>query len=114
MPWAVKKRCAYPLCPKLVHETYCDAHRKTKQNREAKQNRTRTRFYDTKEWIVVRNRYRKRNPICEHDHCNKPMHTVDHIIPIRAGGAKFDENNLQSLCFQCHQCKRAEEVGLYR
>lgn len=34
---------------------------------------------------------------------------VDHIHPISAGGHKFDERNLQTLCRRCHRAKTAEE-----
>jgi len=40
---------------------------------------------------------------------------TDHIIPIRIGGSKFDERNLQSMNkLKCHQIKRQKESqGLY-
>lgn len=34
---------------------------------------------------------------------------VDHIIPLEQGGAPFDSDNLQSLCFRCHVIKTAGE-----
>jgi 5-methylcytosine-specific restriction endonuclease McrA len=34
---------------------------------------------------------------------------VDHIVPIRQGGARLDINNLQSLCHSCHTIKSNEE-----
>jgi len=36
---------------------------------------------------------------------------VDHIVPIRAGGAMWDENNLQVLCTPCHIEKTRFEHG---
>jgi 5-methylcytosine-specific restriction protein A len=30
---------------------------------------------------------------------------VDHIVPIREGGARLDANNLQPLCHTCHSRK---------
>ena len=35
---------------------------------------------------------------------------VDHITPIRDGGAVLDGDNLQSLCRACHDAKTAEDV----
>ena len=35
--------------------------------------------------------------------------TVDHIIPRRLGGARFDFDNLQVLCQQCHRIKDGNE-----
>jgi 5-methylcytosine-specific restriction protein A len=39
----------------------------------------------------------------------KPAEMVDHITPIRLGGARFAASNLQPLCNACHAVKRAEE-----
>jgi 5-methylcytosine-specific restriction endonuclease McrA len=38
-----------------------------------------------------------------------PVHTVDHIHRIRAGGDALDLNNLQSLCKKHHNKKCAQE-----
>lgn len=35
----------------------------------------------------------------------------DHIIPICLGGAEFDEDNLQTLCVECHKKKTKGEVS---
>lgn len=34
---------------------------------------------------------------------------LDHIIPIACGGDEFDENNLQTLCAECHLKKTKED-----
>jgi len=34
---------------------------------------------------------------------------VDHIVPIKKGGDKFSEGNLQALCWSCHSRKSVEE-----
>ena len=39
---------------------------------------------------------------------------VDHIVPIRDGGAVLDEENLQSLCRRCHDAKTAEDLARRR
>jgi 5-methylcytosine-specific restriction protein A len=39
---------------------------------------------------------------------------VDHIQPLRAGGAAFDLSNLQCLCPACHARKTRIEIGLGR
>ena len=48
------------------------------------------------------------NPLCVH--CVKedvvtPADVVDHITPIKQGGAELDESNLQGLCHKCHNKK---------
>ncbi|HEH4047605.1 TPA: HNH endonuclease, partial [Campylobacter jejuni] len=35
---------------------------------------------------------------------------VDHIIPIKQGGKKLSEENLQSLCLACHNEKTKNEL----
>ena len=35
---------------------------------------------------------------------------VDHIVPIADGGEKLDEDNLQSLCQDCHARKTADDL----
>ena len=35
---------------------------------------------------------------------------VDHITPVRKGGAEYDLGNLQSLCKRCHSVKTQSEV----
>ncbi len=38
------------------------------------------------------------------------MH-LDHIVPIEQGGARLDKNNVQWLCYRCHNSKTATEDG---
>ncbi|WP_299907673.1 HNH endonuclease signature motif containing protein [uncultured Paracoccus sp.] len=39
---------------------------------------------------------------------------VDHIAPLRNGGAPYDLDNLQCLCPACHARKTRLEIGLGR
>lgn len=114
MPWSPNKRCGQINCTKLVpHGTrYCEDHQREKWRREDK-SRVRERFYNSTEWIALRNWKRNHAPLCEE--CKrlgitKRMYIVDHITPISEGGAKLDPANLQSLCNECHQRKRAREI----
>jgi len=51
---------------------------------------------------------RRERPICEH--CGvAPSRMVDHIVPLRAGGARLDLANLQALCLTCHAAKTRSE-----
>lgn len=70
------------------------------------------RFYSTQQWNNLRDMYRGQNPMCER--CAKMGVTklaqmVDHITPIKQGGGKMDWDNLQSLCFKCHNQKTGSE-----
>ena len=37
--------------------------------------------------------------------CNKPAHTVDHIVPRVKGGDMWALDNLQSMCKSCNSAK---------
>lgn len=37
------------------------------------------------------------------------MDVVDHITPIKDGGAPYDPSNTQSLCHACHNKKTGQE-----
>jgi len=37
--------------------------------------------------------------------CNKPAHTVDHIVPRVKGGDMWAADNLQSMCKSCNSSK---------
>ena len=54
------------------------------------------------------------NPLCVHCIDHKRItgaNTLDHITPIRLGGAPLDRNNLQWLCERCHARKSQSERG---
>ena len=72
------------------------------------------RVYDRRQWPRVRREQLVREPLCRH--CKeagilRPAHHVDHIIPISKGGAWYDEDNLQSLCAECHSRKTLKDEG---
>ena len=124
MPKRLKKPCAYPGCPELVDagHTYCEEHReKESRQRNKRYDKERSpaskKFYGGSRWRKVRNRYIKKNPLCEH--CKeagrtKLAHMVDHIIPIKINWEKrYDPDNLQSLCNSCHAKKTQEDKEKY-
>lgn len=43
--------------------------------------------------------------------CGEWGNEVDHIVPVRQGGAMWDEDNLQVLCSPCHIQKTRKEHG---
>ena len=114
MPRKPKIPCAYPGCPELVDGTYCEKHKKKRDSEYNKYSRDEFSkfFYKSKEWIILRAEQLKLHPFCEE--CLKQgkvkrAKIVDHIIPIKQGGAKLDLANLQSLCWSCHSRKSIEE-----
>ncbi len=64
------------------------------------------RGYD-RTWQALRLMILRRSPLCVK--CGQGASQVDHIVPIRRGGARLDPDNLQPLCHSCHSSKTATE-----
>jgi|SRR6185312_7827735 len=65
-------------------------------------------------WGSVRDNIRKRdNNICQM--CKKVVDDkdfdCDHIVAISLGGEMFNEDNLRTLCSECHKIKTKEDFG---
>jgi 5-methylcytosine-specific restriction endonuclease McrA len=69
------------------------------------------RFYSSANWQRIAKAQLARVPVCQG--CEEqPATMVDHIIPIKQGGAMRERGNLQSLCVACHNAKTgAEKAG---
>lgn len=81
--------CAHPGCPVLIRNRECPDHPIERGPRKV---------YDH-DWDVLRNAFLAVHPLCW---CGQKATEVDHIIPIRMGGARLDPNNLRSLCHPHH------------
>lgn len=71
-------------------------------------------FYKSAAWRRCRAAYLRVNPMCVE--CRRrgalvAAVVVDHVVPIKDGGARFDWNNLQALCVPCHNRKTAGETA---
>jgi 5-methylcytosine-specific restriction enzyme A len=69
-------------------------------------------FYVSGIWRRKRAIILRTEPLCRICRKSNTLTTatvVDHIIPIRQGGAKLDPSNLQPLCVTCHNSKTAKE-----
>jgi len=119
MPSKSLKFCSHPSCNELTTERYCDIHReqhelieKEKNTRyEKARSKESAQIYD-RTWQKVRLAYLKRNPLCEE--CLKqdrvtPAVLVHHIVPIKQGGNRLNEDNLMSLCFAHHEEKHSRD-----
>lgn len=65
-------------------------------------------FYNSKKWRSTRKAYFAENPLCEDCKEKKLVvagEVVDHIKEINDGGAKYDFENLKTLCHTCHNIK---------
>lgn len=75
----------------------------------------------TKQWSPYAQAWLARYPLCgqrqdgrlyaDHSHCVRDGYrvradVVDHIVPLRDGGALLDPRNHQSLCYACNNRKR--------
>ena len=71
-------------------------------------------LYGTPRWKAVRLAVRRRDGwACVQCGAGGRIE-VDHIVPLRDGGAPFDLDNLQTLCRACHARKTRVEIGLGR
>jgi 5-methylcytosine-specific restriction enzyme A len=69
------------------------------------------RGYDSR-WARYSRRYLRAHPLCvacTADGLIAQATAVDHIVPIRQGGAMWDPRNHQALCHDCHTRKTGRE-----
>ena len=94
--------------PRRPGESFLNAKKKQIQKEYNQSRPFGHEFYASNEWRKLRVMYRRAHPLCEE--CLKqgrttPAALVDHIVEIEDGGARLDPENLQSLCFACHNRK---------
>ena len=71
-----------------------------------------TSFYQKSAWKKLRKFVLNNNPLCVHcleEDIVTQADVVDHIVPIKMGGASLDQRNLQGLCHQHHNKKTHDE-----
>lgn len=83
------RACPQPGCPELV-TTVCPVHPKVTGASSG--------AYD-EEWRRVRDAYLAGHPFCW---CGARASEVDHVKPVKMGGARLDPANLRSLCHTHH------------
>ena len=105
MPRKPKRPCAFPGCPNLSDDQYCEQHRRLARRQYDRYERApHTASKYGRAWHRIRARYVATHPLCEQ--CLKegritPVAEVHHIVPISKGGTHA-EDNLMSLCQSCH------------
>jgi len=95
-----------PNAPKGIPKPWLPQRKKNNHNDRKREEIDK--YYSTSQWKQLRGWYIKNNPLC--CWCNDEGKTtiaevIDHITPIKKGGSKTDENNLQSLCHRHHNQK---------
>ena len=108
----ILKACTNPLCRQALqpgqNRCVCGYYRPgTRPKTKARPNASR-RGYDH-EWRKLRTQVLSEEPNCRT--CGAPAIIVDHIIPIRSGGARLDRANCQSQCRPCHGRKTNQSDG---
>lgn len=105
MPHRPASPCTIPGCPALVARPgKCPAHQRA-ADRQLKANQP-WRDYGH-DWLTIRAQVLAEEPTCRR--CGAPAVEVDHITPLRHGGARLDRTNLQPLCHPCHSAKTARD-----
>jgi 5-methylcytosine-specific restriction enzyme A len=106
-----KRPCAGPGCGELVDSGCCPAHSSqasARQHDRARRDDPQRMRTNSTRWLKLRAIVLRRDPVCRI--CGQEASTdADHIIPIRAGGAKWLPENLQGLCHACHTKKTRRE-----
>lgn len=117
LPLSAPTPCRYPGCAALLTKPgYCATHRSAVHRDYERARRgfdSERGFYQSTAWRVVRAAFLREHPLCVH--CQQRGHVVaavvvDHVQPLKQGGARFDWINLQSLCVSCHNSKTASET----
>lgn len=118
MPRSAPLPCRYPGCATVIDTPgYCQLHRTVKHRDYGRARRhfdAEHSFYGSKAWRSLRAAVLQERPLCR---CCQSAGlvvaatVVDHIQPIKAGGARFDWDNLQPLCVSCHNRKTASETA---
>lgn len=116
MPRSAKHPCPHPGCGALVDYSarYCPAHQpdKTAQRVYDQQKRPEAKFYHGARWQRLRRWFLRLHPLCVSCLAMgriEPARIVDHVKEIRDGGDRYDPDNLQALCFACHNLKTTSE-----
>lgn len=94
---ALLRLCTTPGCDELADGPRCPIHANA---RDAARGSSSERGYDA-EWQRVRKLVLARDGYeCQlrGPRCTRVADTVDHIIPLSAGGARLDPANLQGAC----------------
>lgn len=106
MPMKPLRPCAHHGCNQLVTSGYCDAHKKqVKKQYDDKRLSASERGYDT-QWQRFREIYMRGHPLCvmcESKGYIVKADLIHHEKPLNEGGDKYADDNLMSLCNDCHE-----------
>lgn len=106
--------CLHPGCPQLVQGGgLCEAHRREAHRKGPLSERPWDRLYGSARWPRFRARFLGEHPLCvkcQEIGVVRAATEVDHITPVRLGGAPFHEGNCQALC-KPHHSRETARIG---
>lgn len=121
MPRSAPTPCRYPGCAQVLNVPgYCTNHQPQVHREYGRARRgfdTELGFYQSARWRNTRAAVLRDNPLCCRCQAKgvlQPAKVVDHIVPVKLGGERFERANLQSLCVPCHNAKTASETASLR
>jgi 5-methylcytosine-specific restriction protein A len=113
MPWAAPRFCSKAAHPRFTGARCPLCAHASRKAFDATRPSAAARGYDSG-WRAFREDYLRRFPTCSAPGCRATATEVDHIVSIRAGGARFDPANVRPLCKSHHSTRTARDNGLGR
>ncbi len=118
MPRSAPTPCRYPGCAAvLATPGFCPQHQASTHRDYGRARRgfdAEVDFYQSKDWRALRAAVLRDDPLCVACQAKGMLvaaTVVDHVVPLKDGGARFDRANLQPLCVSCHNRKTARETA---
>lgn len=111
MPVRAKRVCRGRGCGNVTDskDGYCAQCTAAGRNdsAESRRNKQTDPFYLSPQWRKFSRWWRSLHPLCSV--CGREGQMVDHKTPISRGGAKLDPDNVQTMCWRCHNRKTGRE-----
>jgi 5-methylcytosine-specific restriction protein A len=104
--------CSKAGCSTLARARFCS--RQAREHSTASRAKSRTVKRSITAWRKLRDQQHAKEPLCRECLSRGEVRSaveVDHIIPLSRGGAELDEDNIQSLCAECHRAKTMREAA---
>jgi 5-methylcytosine-specific restriction endonuclease McrA len=67
--------------------------------------------YKSQQWIDLRARVLREQPICAEPDCSAAASQVDHIVGLAQGDAPYDRANVRGLCAEHHRRRSSSQGG---
>ena len=83
----------------------------TPKRKQMHERRHKEARYNTTQWRKYRRSFLAEHPLCVE--CGRVAEVVDHITPVRLGGAFWQPLNHQAMCHRCHNSKSGRESHMH-